>query len=225
MVRADTLRTKREIARTFFAQGSPRVLTAAVAAVLAGRVVAGRWSWVDAVIVVLTVAATGIVEWVLHRGLLHAPEDAWTSRRLGTGAGHRRHHLDPPDLEWLLLHRADAIVFCLLIAVASIAWTVPALLVLGTLVGGVGLLGPVLTAVLVAYLALAHYEWTHLLEHTRYRPRTRYYRRMARVHRLHHFRNERYWLGITSTTGDRLMSTLPAEAADVPISETARTLA
>jgi len=224
MVRADALRTKREVARAFFGRPSPRVITSAVALALGARLAVGRWSWVDPVILALVAAASGIVEWLLHRHLLHADEESWTTRRLGTGRGHRRHHLDPPDLEWLLLHRVDALVFAVVIAVASVAWTVPAMVVAGRLFGGVGLLAPALTSVLAAYLALAHYEWTHLLEHTRYRPRTGYYRRMARLHRLHHHRNERYWLGITSSSGDRLLSTLP-ETADIPISATARTLA
>ena len=60
--------------------------------------------------------------------------------------------------------------------------------------------------------------------HTRYRPRTRLYRTLARRHRLHHFRNEHYWLGVTSNTGDRLLGTLPKHKTDVPLSETATTL-
>ena len=74
-------------------------------------------------------------------------------------------------------------------------------------------------------LALGHYEWVHLIVHTRYRPKGRYYRRLARNHRLHHFRNENYWLGITSNSGDRLLNTLPKHTTDVPLSDTARTLA
>jgi hypothetical protein len=223
-MRADTLRTKRATARAFFGQGSPRVITVVVALELGARLAVGRWSWVDGLVLVVTAAAAGMVEWVLHLHLLHAPEDAWTTRTLGTGNGHRRHHLDPPDLDWLLLTRGDAIVFSILIAVLTTLWVVPAMLVLGWLADDVGVLAPALTAILCATVALAHYEWTHLLEHSSYRPRTRYYRRLARNHRLHHFRNERYWLGITSNLGDRLMSTLPDHPREVPLSETARTL-
>ena len=43
--------------------------------------------------------------------------------------------------------------------------------------------------------------------------------------RLHHYRNENYWLGVSSNTGDRLLRTLPKHKTDVPLSETARTLA
>jgi len=159
----------------------------------------------------------------VHLHLLHAPDDSWARRVLGTGHGHRKHHLDPPDIEWLLLHRRDAVIYTSFIAVASALWVLPAMWVLGLVVSGVGLLGPWATAVLCAYAALAHYEWTHLLEHSRYRPKTRYYRRLVRNHRLHHYRNEQYWLGVTSNLGDRLMGTYVDRSA-VPKSETARSL-
>lgn len=188
------------------------------------RLVVGEWSWVDGTIAVGTFVAVGIVEWLVHVHLLHAAADSWARRVLGTGHGHRKHHLDPPDIEWLLLRRNDAYVYTSSIAVVSALWVVPAMWLLGTVVPGIGLLGPWATAVLCAYAALAHYEWTHLLEHSRYRPRTRFYRRLVRNHRLHHYRNERYWLGVTSNLGDRVMGTY-VDRSDVPLSETARSLA
>lgn len=223
MRRADTLRTKGDVARAFFAEGSPRVLVVAVALAILVRVVVGNLGWVDLLVVVMTLVAVGPVEWLLHLHLLHASEEAWTTRTLGTGRGHHKHHLDPPDIEWLLLHGQDAIVFTLLIAVLSVAWVVPMTFFLGAFIPGVGIIGPVFTAICCAYLALAHYEWTHLLEHSRYRPTTRYYARLARNHRLHHYRNEAYWLGITSNLGDRVMGTY-VDKNDVPLSATARSL-
>lgn len=73
-------------------------------------------------------------------------------------------------------------------------------------------------------IGLAHYEWVHLLVHTRYRPKWPYYRGLARNHRRHHRRNEDYWLGVTSNTGDRLLRTLPRNPTDVRVSGTTRTL-
>lgn len=225
MRRADELQTKRDLAGAFLAEGSPRVLVAALAVALVVRLVAGGWGWVDLLVVALTLLAVGPIEWLLHIHLLHAGEDAWTTRVLGTGRGHRRHHLDPPDVEWLLLHTQDAVVYTSAIAALSALWVVPIALVLGLFAPGVGVLGPLLTAICCAYLALAHYEWTHLLEHSRYRPKTRYYRRLVHNHRLHHYRNELNWLGVTSNLGDRVMGTLPRHKSDVPLSDTARTLA
>lgn len=68
------------------------------------------------------------------------------------------------------------------------------------------------------------YDWTHFLIHTRVPPRTAYYRRIWRGHRLHHYRNERYWLGVTSPLGDLALRTNPPRDA-VELSPTARGLA
>lgn len=218
--RADELRTKRDIASVYVRQWSPRVLV--IAAVLIGgcRVLLGGFGRGDLIVTAVTLAITGPVEWVIHRSLLHAPEDSWTSRTLGTGTGHRRHHLDPPDIDWLMLRGADAAVFVVSFGVVTAAWSIPLMVLAGS-----ALLGPFLTAWALAAIGLAHYEWVHLMVHTRYRPRLPYYRRLMRNHRLHHFRNEAYWLGVTSNSGDRLMRTYPRHKTDVPLSDTARTLA
>ena len=42
-------------------------------------------------------------------------------------------------------------------------------------------------------------------------------------HRLHHYKNEHYWFGVTSTVGDHLLGTTP-EQSTVTKSATARTL-
>ena len=67
------------------------------------------------------------------------------------------------------------------------------------------------------------YEWTHYLIHSAYRPRSRLYRGIWRAHRLHHYRNERYWFGVTMHQADRILRTYPDKDA-VPLSATARTL-
>ena len=219
-VRATDLSTRRDAARTLARAGSARVLAVAATALVVARLLVGDWGRGDLIAVGVTVLITGTVEWIIHLHLLHAPEDAWTSRALGTGVGHRRHHLDPPDLEWLLLRGVDAAVFVVAFAAVTAAWSLPLMWLTGS-----ALLGPFLTAWALAALGLLHYEWVHLLVHTRYRCRSRYYARLARNHRLHHFRNEHYWLGVTSNSGDRLLRTYPKSKTDVPLSETARTLA
>jgi sterol desaturase/sphingolipid hydroxylase (fatty acid hydroxylase superfamily) len=192
-----------------------------VASVVIGvaRFAVGGFGRGDVIAVGVTVAITGVVEWAIHRFLLHAPEDAWTSRTLGTGSGHRRHHLDPPDIEWLMLRGVDASVFVVAFGSVTGSWTIPLMWVTGS-----AQLGPFLTAWACAAVGLAHYEWVHLLVHTRYRCRSRYYLRLARNHRLHHYRNEHYWLGITANSGDRLLGTYPSHTSDVLVSATARSL-
>jgi hypothetical protein len=80
-----------------------------------------------------------------------------------------------------------------------------------------------ITAILTGYVLVGIYEWTHFLIHTAYRPRSRYYRSIWRGHRLHHFKNEHFWHGITNTVSDRVLGTNP-EQSTVKRSATARTL-
>ncbi len=220
-VRSNELATKRQIFALFARRGSARVLAlAAVVLAIARITLGGPPGRGDLIAVGTTVSITGSVEWIIHKFLLHAPLDSWTSRTLGTGAGHHQHHLDPTDIEWLLLRGVDAAVFVTAFGAVTAAWSVPLMWITGSSV-----VGGFLTAWLCAAVGLLHYEWVHLFVHTRYRPRTHFYRTLARRHRLHHFRNEHYWLGVTSNTGDRLMRTLPKQAGEVPLSDTARTLA
>ena len=217
--RATELATKRATVAALSRAGSARVLGVAAALLITARLAVGDWGRGDVIALGVTIAITGTVEWVIHKYLLHAPEDAWTSRKLGTGSGHRQHHLDPPAIEWLLLGGLDAGVFISMFGIVTAGWVIPLMWLTGS-----ALLGPFLTAWTLAALGLLHYEWVHLLVHTRYRPRTPYYRRLARNHRLHHFRNEGYWLGVTANSGDRLLRTYPKRKTDVPLSDTARTL-
>ncbi len=80
-----------------------------------------------------------------------------------------------------------------------------------------------LTAIVFSYLGLLRYECSHFLIHTPYVPRTRWYRTVWRNHRLHHFKHERYWMGVSSNLGDRLLRTNPDQRT-IPKSPTARTL-
>jgi len=68
------------------------------------------------------------------------------------------------------------------------------------------------------------YEWTHFLVHSDYRPRSRAYKAVWRHHRLHHFKNENYWLTVTTAhTADRLFGTDP-DPGTVATSATAKNL-
>jgi sterol desaturase/sphingolipid hydroxylase (fatty acid hydroxylase superfamily) len=122
---------------------------------------------------------------------------------------HRAHHRDPRDLS-LVFIPVHSYLYTLPL-VAGLWWVVtptPALAATG----------------ITAHVALAlHYEWVHFLVHTRWRPRWRPYRALWHHHRLHHFRNEHYWFGVTRRVGDRLLGTLPAPDA-VPTSPTCLSL-
>ena len=65
------------------------------------------------------------------------------------------------------------------------------------------------TATLTTLTMIQNYEWVHYLIHTSYQPRTRLYKRLWRHHRLHHFKNEQFWFGLTMLSGDTFMNTNP----------------
>ncbi len=219
LTRANELTSKRATAGAFVRSGSGRVAVTAVMVLVVLRFLVGDIGWRDLVVAVVVVALTGPVEWVLHHNVLHAPVESFATRRLGLGLGHREHHLDPPEMRWLMLRGNEMAIFVAILAGFTAAWSLPLAWAIGA-----GAAGSYLTAFAFTAGAAAHYEWTHLLVHTAYRPRSRYYARLARNHRRHHYRNEQYWLGVTTNLGDRLMHTLPANDETVPRSETARTL-
>ena len=222
--RARDITSLGEAVRSFARSASCRVVIVATCFSAVVRLALGNWSFGDALGVLAVVVALGPVEWVIHRRLLHAEPGSTLAELLGTRDSHERHHRDPDDMEWLLLRRSNAIGSCLAI-IAPVAAAVEGLSRIGvspSVASSARANGA--TIVLIGLVALLHYEWVHLLVHSRYRPRSRYYSRLAKNHRLHHFRNESYWLGVTIDTGDRLARTLPVDRSAVPLSETARAL-
>ena len=192
-----------------------------VLAVLARLALGGIPSWRDGVALAVVVAIFPFGEWFIHVYLLHLAPLRWRGRRieLVTAAAHRKHHEHPHHLGHILLGPPEAL--------ALLLGVVP--LVIGAGVGLLALagadlrLGAVLTGVLVANALILTYEWTHLLIHTAYRPRSRAFRAVHHGHRLHHFKNEYYWHGITSTVADRVLGTAP-DHRTVERSPTARSL-
>jgi sterol desaturase/sphingolipid hydroxylase (fatty acid hydroxylase superfamily) len=206
--------------REFLIHFSPRAVVAASVVALAARLYVGQWSWRDLVVLALLLTAQPFVEWVIHKYLLHLKPISIRGRRIELYGSiqHRRHHGSPSDLDRVLLKPVEVVGFVVQIAVVI---AVPALVV-GVAVGG-PVLGPALSGLLVAYFGLFRYEWSHFLIHTPYVPRSRWYRTVWRNHRLHHFKHEDYWMGVSSNLGDRLLGTNPDQKG-VPRSPTARTL-
>jgi hypothetical protein len=182
-----------------------------VAVALAVRVALGDWRTSDLVVAVALVAAQPFTEWLIHIFVLH-----WRPRRilgrtvdLRIGVLHRRHHRAPRDPKYIFIPIRAIRRYAVLDAVLLVlAWQARA---------------SVATGVVVATALTLVYEWTHYLIHSDYQPRTRLYRGIWRAHRLHHFRNENYWFGVTGHLGDRVLRTYPAKDA-VPLSPTATTL-
>jgi hypothetical protein len=206
--------------REFLTHFSPQAVIACTVIALAARLVVGRWSWHDALVPVVIFALQPFTEWIIHKYLLHLPPFTFRGQRveLYGSIQHRRHHRNPSDLDRVLLRPIEVTSF--LIQIAALA----ALIVWGsTAVLGGHFLPVWLTATLVSYLGLFRYEWSHFLIHTPYVPKTSWYRTIWRNHRLHHFKHEGYWLGVSSNFGDRILGTNPDQRT-IPRSPTARTL-
>jgi fatty acid hydroxylase family protein len=210
----------RDCARVFAKQPSPPYLLGAVVVALALRVPQGDWSWRDAVVVAGLLAVTPFVEWLIHVYLLHSPPFTLLGRRVEVPSAreHRAHHEAPNVLEELLIPVYAVLIFLAMIAAVDWAVSYP----VGMVLGGDRLAGAT-TGLVAAYAILASYEWIHFLIHTPYRPKRRYFKAVWRNHRLHHFKNERYWFGVTSTVGDRVIGTAP-DQREVERSPTARSL-
>lgn len=198
-------------ARLFWAQPSPRIIAPVLGGALIARLAVGGWRWADLIVAAVLVSLQPFTEWLIHVYVLHFRPRPVAGRDLDLyiARKHRAHHVDPAQI---------GLVFVALPAlVVLIAST--ALLTLAVLRD----LHLWLTALVTTNALLLLYEWTHYLIHTPHPPRWWVYRRVWRAHRLHHFKNEHYWFGITSHLGDRVLRTFPDRAA-VPTSPTARNL-
>jgi hypothetical protein len=205
----DSPRTIREALPVFLRHGSPRILLAALAVALAVRLRVGDWSWWDLLPVAALAAYWPIQEWLIHVYILHFKPFTVFGRTVDfrVPRSHRAHHRAPWNIDILFIPMHS---FIYSIPVVFLIWLTlaptPALAMTGV----------------VTQLALSlHYEWVHLLVHTRVMPRTALYQRLWRNHRWHHFKNEHYWFGVTMLSGDHLLRTAPPPAA-VPTSRTCR---
>jgi Fatty acid hydroxylase superfamily len=215
------INTLGEAGRQFARRHSPWMILGAISVLAVVRALIGDLTWRDAVAVAAMLVVYPFGEWAIHVYLLHAKPIRVRGRtvELPTTRDHRHHHRHPNNLMTLLLD-AKELAQLLLLAVPAVV------LVGGLLVGlvaGPVPIGALVSAALAGYVLVGVYEWTHYLIHTAYVPRTAAYRRVWRNHRLHHFKNERYWHGITNTVADRVLGTMP-DQRDIPRSKTARTL-
>jgi Fatty acid hydroxylase superfamily len=209
-----------DVARAFVRYDSPKIIVLAMLAALAARLAIGAYGWRDLVIPVALIVTEPLTEWLIHVYLLHARpiRIGGRSHDLLAAREHRAHHAAPSELDGVLVPSYAVLVFVPAIAAYLLALS----FALHPLVGG-DRLAWWLSGLVVGYAILLSYEWCHFLIHTSYRPRARYYKLIWRNHRLHHYKNERYWFGVTSNLGDVVLGTNPEQSA-VAKSATARTL-
>jgi hypothetical protein len=197
----------RIFARTF----SAWVLIPAVVVTVGLRLAVGGWRWWDLGVAAIILGFQPFTEWLIHVFILH-----FKPRRLGgltidplLSRRHRQHHADPKVLGLVLVPRQ--ILLTSVVLEVPIMWAITPTWRLA------------LTGMATAYSMYLAYEWIHFLIHSTYRPKRRYYSYVYRAHRLHHYRNEKYWFGVTVHLADHALHTFP-EKDEVPVSPTAFTL-
>jgi sterol desaturase/sphingolipid hydroxylase (fatty acid hydroxylase superfamily) len=189
----------------FVQHPSPQLLAGELSVLVVLRLLWPGWSVADAIVVAALVAFNPFSEWLIHVFILHCPANGSRRDRIA-GYSHRRHHENPRDLRFQFIHPSIILGGLPLNALIVLGFRRPS----------------AVTAVLTIVLLTLVYEWVHFLIHTDYAPRHALYRRLHRAHRLHHFRNERYWLGVATRFGDRVLGTNPRKE-DVEVSPTAKT--
>ena len=170
----------------FFRHGSNTVLAIAIVALIA--------AFVARDVAFVPLAAIGgavvffITEYTTHRFAFHAKPSTigWVLKlqhRL-----HYDHHVDPPKLELLFLP----------------LWFVIPISALYYLVALAVLRDPIAATSFMfgAIVALTYYEWVHFVAHVSITPVTPFGRYVKKYHLWHHFKNERYWYGVTNPSMD-----------------------
>jgi len=145
-------------------------------------------------------ALTPLIEYFTHKYVLHMPRPAQAEKQrfwaLLANRIHYLHHEDPKVVKHVF---------------AELWFTLPALTFYTLLTYALSRSLPV-TAVfittLIAYFLF--YEWVHFIAHfDGYTPHTAYGRYMKKFHLWHHYKNESYWMGITSPVADWLFGSWP----------------
>jgi hypothetical protein len=193
---ADAPSTVGGLVHTMLTRGSPRILIVLTLGFGALRLTMGGWSWVDAVIPLAIAAWWPFQEWLIHTHMLH-----FRPRKLGPftidfaqAKKHRRHHMRPWDFGDIS------------IPLHTYLYAVPILCVVAYLGRDV----PAVFTALTTFVAFGlHYEWCHFMSHSNYVPRTQLYKTVWRNHRLHHFKNETLWMGVSTRVGDLVLGTCP----------------
>jgi hypothetical protein len=196
----------------FIRHPSPWMIAAVLVGSLVARFAIGDWAVSDLLAPAVYVALFPVLEWVIHVFVLH-----WRPRQVGRwtvdtllARKHREHHIAPRDVP-LVFIPWQTLILVIAANVVLPLWLFPTT-------------GQALTFTMTVGVMGLTYEWIHYLVHTDYKPRSRAYRAIYRHHRLHHFKNENYWMTVTTAnTADRLFGTMP-DPATVPTSPTAKNL-
>ena len=207
----DTPATFGAAVRTFFTDWSPRVLATSAAIALLFRAAQPALSLWDLTVVACIVAWWPLQEWLIHVFLLHFRPRTFLGLSIdpANAAKHRAHHRDPWRVSLIFMPWFSSVPG---VAILTVGWH------LAMPTDALALTG------LATYLCMAlRYEVVHFLCHIRWRPPTGHLQRLVARHRLHHFKSEHHWFGVSMLAGDALLGTAP-DPRSVDTSDTVRSL-
>ncbi len=183
--------------KAMYSHPSPIILSALAIFFVGLRIWMGNWQWQDAIAPLVIFLLWPFWEWGIHVFLLHYKPKTVFGKTidLPLPVKHRQHHQEPWDISNIFIHLG---VFPIVVPII------------------IGLFYALMPSVTLATSALAmffvlalNYELTHFLSHINWCPPLSYYRRRVRLHRLHHFRNENLWWGVSMGMGDVILGTAP----------------
>lgn len=208
----ESIRTIEDARRVFFSRPGPRKMARHAALAWGVRAFLGPPSITEVPLVAGIVAWWPFQEWIAHKYLLHFVPREVGGRHVDFffAQSHRAHHRDPRDVDGTLLPLQ---VIERMIPVNIAFWSLASLGSPRRAATGVA-----------AYATMALlYEWTHFLVHTGVKPKSAFFKRVRTNHRMHHYRNEDYWLSFVWPDVDKWLGTEP-DPASVPRSTTVMNL-
>ncbi len=148
-------------------------------------------------------------EYLSHRFLFHlkAPKNSFLFKLIKRL--HYDHHTDPNNLHllflplWYSIPNLSVLVLIFYLITGNLWLTV-------AFAGGLKMM-------------LLIYEWKHYVAHRPIKPKTKIGKNIKKLHILHHFKNENYWYGVSTSFVDVLFGTLKDEK-EVETSKTAKDL-
>ena len=189
--------TLSEAARGYFSHSVSWLLLVAWVIVFFVRIYVGQWSIYDLGVIAVICASWPLQEWFVHAHLEHLKPVKFMGRTFEfmITKTHRAHHSNPWDPRFGLTPPFILVLYFFGLPLFSYL-TLPNKAL-------------AITATATTLALILNYEWIHYLIHTSYPPKTKFYRRLWKNHRLHHFKNEEYWFGLTAISGDSIMGTNP----------------
>lgn len=197
----------------FLKHPSPFVLFIICLSFISFRLVglAASLSWQEGGVALGVMIYWPFQEWWMHRILLHLKPISLFGREFEPSFArlHRLHHENPKDIPLSFLPLS--MILSSLVAFTSLAYYLTSSWAWTCVFMG------------AASLSTLLYEWVHYLTHTPYIPKGSYYRKIWKLHRWHHYKNEKYWYSFTVPWIDEWFGTGP-DFKTVPHSPTAHSL-